>query len=356
MANLLTPIEIKDLTLKNKIITSPMCMYSANDGFANDWHFVHYSTRAIGGAGMVMLEATAICPEGRISIGDLGIWKDEHMDELSRITAFLKQQHCVPAIQLAHSGRKGSYEVHGDKSRLLTTPKEGGWDVFAPSAIAFSEDAMMPIEMSIDDIHQTTLLFAQATERALKSGFEVIEIHAAHGYLLHEFLSPLSNVRSDAYGGSIENRAKFLFEVIDAIHKVWPENLPVAVRISATEWVDNGWNIEDSVWLCKQLVQKGISIIDVSSGGNVASAPIPVNSGYQVPLASRIKREVGEEVFIGTVGLIDNGTQAETILNNKDADLIFMGRELLRNPYFPLLLAKELKADVEYPEQYKRAF
>ncbi len=356
MSDILRPIKIKEVTFKNKIITSPMCMYSANDGFANDWHFVHYGTRAMGGAAMVILEATAVCPEGRISIGDLGIWKDEQMDELHRIANFLKQQNCIPAIQLAHAGRKGSYEVHGDESRLLTTPKEGGWDVFAPSAIPFSEESMMPIEMSADDIHHTSILFTQAAERALKAGFEVIEIHAAHGYLLHQFLSPLSNVRSDEYGGSIENRARFLFEVIDAIHKVWPEQFPVSVRISATEWVDNGWNIEDSVWLCKQLAKRGISIVDVSSGGNISSAKIPVKAGYQVPLASRIKKELGDAIFVGTVGLIDNGPQAETIINNKDADLILMGRELLRNPYFPLLFAKEQHMNIEYPEQYKRAF
>ncbi len=356
MADLLTSIKIKDVELKNKIVTSPMCMYSANDGFINNWHFVHYSTRAMGGAGMVILEATAVCPEGRISIGDLGIWKNEHMKGLNKISTFLKKQHCVPAIQLAHAGRKGSYEVIGDESRLLTTPAEGGWDVFGPSAIPFSDDSHMPIEMSVDDIHHTSKLFADAAKRALKSGFQVIEIHAAHGYLLHEFLSPLSNHRTDEYGGSIENRARFLFEVIDAIKTVWADYYPISVRISATEWVEGGWDITDSIWLCKQLAKKGISIIDVSSGGNVADAKIPVQAGYQVSLASAIKKEVGNEIMVGTVGLITNAPQAETILNNGEADLILMGRELLRNPYFPLQTLREMHGEGEYPIQYKRAF
>ncbi len=356
MACLLTSIKIKDVELKNKIITAPMCMYSATDGFINDWHFVHYSTRAMGGAGMVILEATAVSPKGRISIGDLGIWKNDHIEGLKKVTSFMREHNCVPAIQLAHAGRKGSYEVNGEESRLLTYPSEGGWDVFAPSAIPFSDEALMPIEMSIDDIHYTTKLFAEAANRAFNAGFQVIEIHAAHGYLLHEFLSPLSNHRTDEYGGSIENRSRFLLEVVDAIKKVWPDNLPVSVRISATEWVDGGWNIEDSIWLSKQLAKKGISIIDVSSGGNIADAKIPVKPGYQVPLANAIKKELGEDILVGTVGLITKASQAETILNNKEADLILMGRELLRNPYFPLQAIKELNGEGEYPEQYKRAF
>lgn len=356
MSKLFSPLTVKSITLKNRIVTSPMCMYSAVDGFATDWHLVHYGTRAMGGAGTVMLEASAVRADGRISVGDLGIYKDEHVDGLSRIAKFIKDNGSVPAIQLAHAGRKGSTWVSGDQSNVLHTKEEGGWTLLAPSAIAFSSDMPVPRDMTLADIQQLQADFRAAAKRALKAGFEWIEIHSAHGYLINEFLSPLSNKRTDSYGGSRENRARFLFEILAAVQEEWPADLPISVRISATDWTEEGWTIEDSEWLTAKLAAAGADIIDVSSGGVVGGVHIPIGPGYQLPLASALKKSLGESILVGTVGLITHAQQAETILVNGDADLVFLARELLRNPYFPLAAASELREKPQPPVQYTRAF
>ena len=333
-----------------------MCMYSSEDGFVTDWHLVHYATRAMGGVGTVILEASAVRADGRISTGDLGIYKDEHIEGLSRITAQIKQNGAIAAIQLAHAGRKASNWTFGSESRVLLTEEEGGWEVIAPSAIPFSADSPMPRAMTQSDIDAIQQSFADAAERALKAGFEMIEIHAAHGYLLNEFLSPLANHRTDHYGGSRENRSRMLMETIAKVQTVWPADLPIAVRISATDWAENGWTIADSEWLSQQLSEAGVAIVDVSSGGVVGDVRIPIGPGYQVPLASAIKKSVKEALQVATVGMISSAEQAETILVNGDADLIVVARELLRNPYFPLQAAKTLRADIPAPKQYERAF
>ncbi|PTT15788.1 oxidoreductase [Flavobacterium sp. HMWF030] len=356
MSKLFSPLRVKSVEFKNRIFTSPMCMYMAEDGFANDWHLVHYGSRAMGGAGSVMLEATAVRADGRIGVGDLGIWKDEHIVSLSQIAGFIKKNGSVPAIQLAHSGRKGSTWASGAESRTLMANDENGWEVIAPSAIAFSPDFQTPREMTIQDIEDIKKSFADATLRALKAGFELIEIHSAHGYLLNEFLSSIPNKRADNYGGSRENRARLLFEIIEKVKEVWPDNLPIAVRISATDWMEGGWDSEDSLWLSGRLLELGIDIVDVSTGGTIPTAKIPVGAGYQLPFASEIKREFKTGLLVGTVGLITNAQQAETIVRNGDADFIFVGREFLRNPYFPLGAAKELRAEIPVPKPYELAF
>ncbi len=332
-----------------------MCMYSCQDGFATDWHFVHYGTRAMGGAGTVIIEASAVRADGRISTGDLGIYKDQHINMLSRITKFIKDNGSIPAIQLAHAGRKASTWAFGAESKILNED-EGGWEMIAPSAIAFSEKTADPRAMTIEDIEAIKQSFQDAASRAHRAGFEMIELHGAHGYLINEFLSPLTNKRDDQYGGSRENRVRFLMEIIENVQKVWPSNLPIAVRISATDWKENGWTSEDSVWLSDKLADVGIDIIDVSSGAVVADAKIPVGPGYQVPLAADIKNALEDKINVATVGMITTAAQAETILVNENADFIVMGRELLRNPYFPLHAAKELREEVDCPTQYQRAF
>lgn len=335
---------------------SPMCMYSSTDGFSTDWHLVHYGSRAVGGAGTVMLEATAVRADGRISVNDLGIYKDEHVEGLQRIASFIKQQGAVPAIQLAHAGRKASTWASGGESRVLQPGEDGGWQVIAPSPIPFSSMHQIPKEMDYTEIKAVQQAFADAAQRALQAGFKMIELHGAHGYLINEFLSPITNHRNDEYGGSRENRSKMLFETIEKVKEVWPENLPVGIRISATDWLEGGWTAEDSVWLCQRLVEAGIDLVDVSSGGTAPGATIPVGAGYQVPLASTIKRAVHDSLAVGAVGLITSAQQAETILVNGDADFIIMGRELLRDPYFPLSAAKELRSEGPIPVQYDRAF
>jgi len=331
-------------------------MYSATDGFATDWHLVHYGSRAMGGAGAVMLEATAVRADGRIGVGDLGIWKDEHIAPLAKIASFIKSSGSVAAIQLAHAGRKGSTWAMGAESRALMPEDKDGWQTIAPSAIPFSPIMQTPREMSRQDIDEIIDSFADAAQRALQAGFELIEIHAAHGYLINEFLSPIPNQRTDQYGGSRENRTRFLFEIIEQVKKVWPQDLPIAVRISATDWMEHGWNSDDSVWLSKKLSQAGVDIIDVSSGGTVPGAKTVSAPGYQLPFASSIKREVKDTLYVGTVGMITNPEQAETILANSDADLVFVGREFLRNPYFPLEAARKLRSEISVPKQYELAF
>lgn len=350
MSALLSPLQLRSITLKNRIAVSPMCQYSAVDGFANDWHLVHLGSRAVGGAGLIITEATAISPEGRISPDDLGIWKDEHMEMLKRITDFITKQGSVPGIQLAHAGRKASNSSPWKGGKALT---EGAWQTVAPSAIPFKEGEPTPKAMDNVDIKKVINDFREATIRAGKAGFKVIEIHAAHGYLLNEFLSPLTNQRIDEYGGSFENRIRLLIEVIDIVRSAWDSTLPLFVRISATDWVDGGWTIDDSVQLANIIKDKGVDLIDCSSGGNSTEQKIPVGPQYQTPFAHKIKTEAG--LLTGAVGLITTAQQAEQILIDQQADLIILARQLLRDPYFALHAAKELGDDIQWPLQYERA-
>ncbi|WP_031526671.1 NADPH dehydrogenase NamA [Dyadobacter crusticola] len=349
---LFTPLKLKSIELRNRIVVSPMCQYSSVDGFANDWHLVHLGSRAVGGAALLIAEATAISPEGRISPQDLGIWKDEHIEKLKQITDFISAQGAVAGIQLAHAGRKAS-TYPAWKGRGQVPPDQGGWKTVGPSPIPFHHSEDAPLELDQAGIDKVIADFAAAAERSLQAGFKVIEIHAAHGYLIHQFLSPLSNNRTDTYGGSFENRTRILLEVVDAIQNVWPAELPVFVRISATDWVENGWNEEESAKLAQILTDKGISLIDVSSGGLASNAKIPVGPSYQVPFSAKIKRETN--ALTGAVGLITEAQQAEDILKNNEADLIVMARELLRDPYFALHAAHELGEDIVWPVQYDRA-
>lgn len=352
MVKLFEALQIKSVTLKNRIVISPMCEYSAEDGFANDWHLVHLGSRAIGGAGLIISEAASVSPEGRITNFDLGIWKDEHIAPLKRITDFIHQQGAIAGIQLAHAGRKASY-LRPWEGRTQLSIADGGWDMVAPSPISFEEGNRLPLELSSEGIQKVIDDFKNAAQRALAAGFKVIEIHAAHGYLLHQFVSPLSNTRKDQYGGSFENRIRLLIEVIQAIRTVWPAYLPLFVRISATEWTEGGWNEADSVQLSKQMKLEDVDLVDCSSGGNINYARIPVKPGYQVPFAENVKQEAG--ILTGAVGLITSAHQAEEIVKNNQADLVFIARQSLRDAYFPLHAAKELGADVKWPVQYERA-
>ena len=351
MAKLSEPLTIKGVTLKNRIVVSPMCEYSSVDGFANDWHLVHLGSRAVGGAGLIIAEATAVSPEGRITPADLGIWKDEHIEYLKRITNFIHEHGSVAGIQLAHAGRKASRREPWNKDEKATEAM-GGWQPVAPSAIAFGEYDV-PTELSIDGIKKVVNDFVAATKRALEAGFKVIELHAAHGYLLHEFLAPYSNKRTDVYGGSFENRIKLLVEIVEAVQTVWPNKYPLFVRISATDWIEDGWKIEDSIALAKILKQKGVDLIDCSTGGNVPHVKIPLKPGYQVEFAEAVKKEAG--IMTGAVGLITSAEQAEEILNSGQADVVLFARELLRDPYFALHAAQQLGVDVDWPIQYERA-
>ncbi len=328
-----------------------MCQYSSVDGFANDWHLVHLGTRAVGGAGLVISEAAAVSPEGRITPGDLGIWKDEHIEFLKRITAFIESQGSVPGIQLAHAGRKASHEVSWKGGKALTD--NTSWQTLAPSSIGYMEDEPQPKEMSVAEIKQSINDFEKAAKRSIDAGFKVIEIHAAHGYLLNSFLSPISNLREDEYGGSFDNRCRFLMEIVGGVRKVIGENVPLFVRISATDWVDGGWTVEDSVKLSTMLKGASVDLMDCSSGGNSRHQKIPVAPMYQVSFAEQIKRETG--ISTGTVGMITTAEEAEGILQNNEADLIFLAREFLRNPYFPLNAAKALGENLSWPNQYDRA-
>ncbi|MGN7888264.1 NADH:flavin oxidoreductase/NADH oxidase [Dyadobacter sp. 22481] len=351
MSKLFSPITIKSVQFKNRIVVSPMCQYSSVDGFATDWHLVHLGSRAVGGAGLIITEATGVSPEGRISSEDLGIWKDEHIEKLSQITAFISAQGCVPGVQLAHAGRKASTAVPW-KGRAEVPQGEGGWQTVSASAVPFSDTYPKPVALDVAGIDKVVADFTAAAKRALQAGFKVIEIHAAHGYLVHQFLSPLSNHRTDEYGGSFENRIRLLLRIIEGIQAVWPADLPLFTRISATDWAEGGWNPDESVQLAHVLKEKGIDLIDVSSGGLAAHQQITVGPAYQLPFASRIKRETG--ILTGTVGMITSSTQAETILVNGDADMVIMAREILRNPYFPLEAARDLKEGVHWPVQYER--
>jgi 2,4-dienoyl-CoA reductase-like NADH-dependent reductase (Old Yellow Enzyme family) len=349
---LFDPLEIKSIRLRNRIAVSPMCQYSSVDGFANDWHLVHLGCRATGGAALVVQEATAVCPQGRISPDDMGLWKDDHIEMLQRITRFIKSQGSVAGIQLAHAGRKASV-VSSWKGGKVLEPSAGGWTPQAPSPIPFRETDPVPLAMSLSDILQLRQDFTSAARRALEAGFEVIEIHGAHGYLINSFLSPLTNHRTDQYGGHFENRIRLLKEIIEDIRTVWPERLPLFVRFSATDYAEGGWDLSSSVQLAAVLKTLGVDLVDASSGGLVPNIKIPLGPGYQVPFAEKIRRETG--ILTGAVGLITQARQANEIIESGKADLIFIARESLRNPNFPQTAAKEMGVDIAWPLQYLRA-
>lgn len=351
MSKLFSPLTIKNLTLKNRIAMPPMCQYSAQDGLANNWHLTHYGTRAAGGTGLIIVEASAVLPEGRITPADLGIWSDDHIEGLVRIADFINRHGSVAAIQLAHAGRKASCAIPVEGGKQLDL-NNGGWQTVAPSAIPFLESDRVPVSLDKNGINNVISAFKAAAIRTLKAGFKVIEIHAAHGYLIQEFLSPASNKRTDEYGGSFENRIRLLCEVIESVKSVWPDENPLLVRISTTEWTEGGWTVEESVKLANVLKNIGVDLLDCSSGGNIHDAIIPVGPGFQVPLSEAV-RKTG--ILTGAVGLITTATQAEAILQEEKADIILLGRELLRNPYFPLNAAKELGDDIKWPDQYLRA-
>jgi 2,4-dienoyl-CoA reductase-like NADH-dependent reductase (Old Yellow Enzyme family) len=349
--DLFSPLTIRGLELKNRIVVSPMCQYSSVDGFANDWHLVHLGSRAVGGAGLVIVEATAVSPEGRITPGDMGLWKDEQIPALRRIVEFAGTQGCQMGIQLAHAGRKASMRRPWEPESVAS-PEEGGWsNVLAPSPIPFSGNYAVPRELDHAGIKQIIEDFRLGTIRARRAGFSVIEIHAAHGYLLHEFLSPLSNRREDEYGGALDGRARVLLEVAEAVRSEWTG--PLFVRISATDWAEGGWNIEESVKLSAMLKTKGVDLIDVSSGGLVPHVRIPVAPGYQTPFAARIRREA--EIFVGAVGMITETAQADEIIRKGEADLVLLAREMLRNPYWALDSAQTMGKSAAWPSQYLRA-
>ncbi|MBD2755960.1 NADPH dehydrogenase NamA [Spirosoma validum] len=353
MSILFSPLSLRSIQLKNRIVVSPMCQYSSEDGFSNDWHLVHLGSRAVGGAGLLITEAAAVSPEGRISPDDLGIWKDEHIAGLKRITQFIQQNGAVAGIQLAHAGRKASHQRPWEGGTAISPTEPRGWQTVAPSAIPFQEGDPTPTALTDEGIENVLVDFQQAAQRSLAAGFQIIEIHAAHGYLLHQFLSPLSNQRTDQYGGSFENRTRLLLEVIERVQSVWPDELPLFVRISATDWTEGGWTADNSVALAAVLKNKGIDVVDCSTGGNVAHAKIPVGPGYQVEFAERIKQET--TMLTGAVGMITSAEQAEAILATGQADLIIIAREFLRDPYFPLHAAQAMGDDLKWPVQYERA-
>ncbi len=349
-----TPLTIRGITFPNRIAVSPMCQYSSVDGFANDWHLVHLGSRAAGGAGLVIAEASAVEARGRISYGDLGIWQDAHIDFLRRITAFIKSRGAVAGIQLAHAGRKASCELPWNGGAVIHPGTRNGWQAMAPSPLAFRPGDPIPHALTKNEIQHTIELFAAAAIRAVAAGFEVIEIHAAHGYLLNEFLSPVSNHRADEYGGSFTNRIRLVLEVVEAIRAKMPQHLPLFMRISATDWTDGGWTIDDSVALARLVAPLGVDLIDASSGGNVLDAKIPVGPGYQVQFAERIRREA--KILTAAVGMITGAVQADAVIRAGQADLVLLARELLRDPYFPLHAAQQLNAPILTPHQYLRAF
>lgn len=352
MSRLFSPLKLRGLEFKNRIFVSPMCQYSAVDGMPNEWHLVHLGSRAVGGAALVVAEATGVSAVGRISPGDTGIWSDAHTEAWRPVARFIKAQGAVPGIQIAHAGRKASTDAPWRGGKPLNA-SQGGWRPIAPSAVPFDEGHPVPKEMARDDIAEVTTQFAEAARRSLAAGFEVIEIHMAHGYLLHEFLSPLSNRRKDEYGGSLENRMCLPLEVARAVRNVWPTSLPVFVRISATDWVDGGWDLPQSVELARRLNEVGVDLIDCSTGGVVPHVRIPVGPGYQVPFASAIRREAG--IATGAVGMITEPEQAEQIIAEGEADAVLIARAFLRDPYWPLQAAKALGVQVPFPVQYGRA-
>jgi len=354
MTHLFSPLTLRGVTLRNRIAVSPMCEYSSTDGFPNDWHLVHLGSRAVGGAGLVFTEAAAVTPQGRISPQDLGLYREEHVEALQRITRFIEVQGAVAGIQLAHAGRKAS-TARPWEGKAAVSEAEGGWrPVIAPSALAFDDDYVLPDALDEAGIQQVIAAFGLAAKRASEAGFRVVELHAAHGYLLHEFLSPLSNQRTDSYGGSFENRTRIVRETVEAVRGVWPERYPLFVRVSATDWTEGGWDLEQSVELARQLKPLGVDLMDCSTGGNVPHAKIPVGPGYQVPFAERIKRET--EILTGAVGMITDSHQADGIIHDGQADIVLLAREMLRDPYWPRRAAKELGQEIAGPVQYGRAW
>jgi len=353
-ARLFDPFSTRSLTLRNRIVVSPMCQYSCVDGFANDWHMVHLGSRAVGGAAAVIAEATAVTADGRISPDDLGIWTDAHGEPLARIFRFIASEGAIPGMQLAHAGRKASTLAPFKGGGPLTV-SNGGWTpILGPSAVPFADGYQTPAAIDRPAIARVIDAFAAAARRLLDAGGQIVEIHSAHGYLLHEFLSPISNQRSDEYGGTFENRIRLTCDVVEAVRRVWPDRLPLFVRISSTDWTDGGWTIEDSVALAARLKTLGVDVVDCSSGGNVAQAKIPLEPGYQVPFAERIRHEAG--IATAAVGLITDPEQAERILVSGQADLIVMARELLRDPYWPIHAAIRLGLTPDVPPQYRRAY
>ncbi|MDR3635013.1 MAG: NADH:flavin oxidoreductase/NADH oxidase [Isosphaeraceae bacterium] len=348
--DLLSPLTIRGVTFRNRIVMSPMCQYCAHEGLADDWHLVHLGSRAVGGAALVVVEATAVTRDGRISPGDMGIWGDQHIEPLARIARFVQSQGALPGIQLAHAGRKASCDVPWKGGASLKTTAEGGWTVVGPSPVPFNDGDPVPVPLDEAGIQEVLAAFEAGARRALAAGFQVIEIHAAHGYLLHEFLSPLSNFREDAYGGSLENRMRLVLQVAERIRALMPATLPLFVRISATDWADGGWDADQSVVLSRALGALGVDLIDVSSGALVPKARIPVAKGFQVPFARQIREEA--RMMTGAVGLITEPKQANEIITGGDADLVFVGRELLREPYWALKAQHELGEEPAWPTQY----
>jgi 2,4-dienoyl-CoA reductase-like NADH-dependent reductase (Old Yellow Enzyme family) len=352
-ASLYEPLTLRDVTFKNRIGVSPMCQYSSVDGFATDWHLVHLGSRAIGGAALIAAEATAVTADGRISPHDLGLYRDEHVEMLSRITRFVESNGAVPGVQLSHAGRKASADAPW-KGGAPLGPDEGGWSpVVAPSALPFGRRSQTPVALDLAGVARIVAAFRDAAQRALDAGFKVIELHGAHGYLLHEFLSPLSNQRIDAYGGSFENRIRLFVEVVQAVRTVWPDRLPLLARFSGTDWTPGGWDVEQSVELARVLAPLGVDLIDCSSGGVIPGAQIPVGPGYQVEIAERVRHEAG--IPTAAVGLITDAVQADAIVRGGQADMVFLARELLRDPYWPLHAARKLGVSIPWPVQYQRA-
>ena len=351
--NLFSPLEIRSIRFPNRIGVSPMCQYSYEDGFSNEWQLVHLGSRAVGGAGLVMVEATAVEARGRITPGDLGIWKDEHIPALARVAAFLKHHGAVAGIQIAHAGRKASCSVPWEGGLQLAAEKSG-WEPVAPSPVAFRDSDRAPAELTRHEIRHISEAFAHAAGRALDAGFNLLEIHGAHGYLLHEFLSPLANQRTDEYGGSFDNRIRFTLETVAAVRAVWPDHLPLFLRISSTDWAEGGWTIDDSVELARRVKPLGVDLIDCSSGAMVPWAKIPMGPGFQVPFAARIRRETG--IATAAVGMISDPAQADAIIQHGEADLVLIARQFLNDPYWALRAAKTLGGGVEVPVQYLRGW
>ncbi len=351
--SLFSPLTFRQLTFKNRIAVSPMCQYSCEDGFATDWHLVHLGSRAVGGAALVMVEATAVEDRGRISPADMGLWKDEQIPALARVASVIKSNDAIPGIQLAHAGRKASTRPPWDGGQVLP-PDIGGWVAVAPSPVPFLSGDPVPAELSAGEIAHIVNSFAAAAHRALEAGFEVVEIHGAHGYLIHEFLSPLSNQRQDGYGGSFENRIRFALEISRRVRAIWPDSWPVFMRLSCSDWVDGAWDIVQSVELARRLRDIGIDLIDCSSGGAAPHVRIPLGPGYQVPFASQIRREA--RIATGAVGMITDPQQAEQIVSQGDADIVLLARAMLRDPYWALNAARTLGFPIELPKQYLRAF
>lgn len=353
MAHLFDPLTLRGVTLRNRIGMSPMCQYSAQDGFTDQWHLVHLGARAVGGVGLIITEATAVAANGRISPYDIGIWQDEHLAGLQTIARFISDHGAMPGIQLAHAGRKANTARPWEGGRPLSTPNDG-WRIVGPSAIPFRAGHPTPHPLTVAEIGEIKVAFRTAASRAVQAGFKLIEIHAAHGYLLHSFYSPLSNERSDAYGGSFDNRIRLPVEVVCEVRRVIPDSLPLVVRVSSTDWTEGGWTLEETVELASRLKLEGVDLIDCSSGGNVATAHVPAAPGYQVPFAHAVRHGAG--IATSAVGLISHPEQADKIIVDGDADLVLLGRELLRNPYWPMAAAHILKQPLAPPPQYARAY